>query len=190
MKVTSKNAFKHRLRKVVDAVKLHADGKLGLTNTMLNHIVRKSVKLTKPLSKNFLSFHGVFSSDCIPLPYFNNKKSFSVIINLQPDKATIVSGHFVVVAAFPKYSLYIDPFGLGCMSQPVRLLMENRGVPHFFSRTKIQDDSSLFCGMFCALFTIYFYRMPAWTLKFETGREKLARNERLTARYISRLLHE
>lgn len=96
--------------------------------------------------KNFI---GCFPSDLQPI---TKKAKFSIIFNLS--KHDEKGSHFVAIYKDKERLIYFDSFGEP-VSNKLLLKFINKHQKHrkySYNKTKIQDDSSSFCGIFCLSF--------------------------------------
>lgn len=114
---------------------------IGLKNIELESLCKKI------LSKTFL---GVF-----PCDYklkIKCEKNFQVIFNLSKHDET--GSHFVAINKTKNHIEYFDPFGLKCMNKYIKKFLKSFKIKLIENRFKIQDDSSIFCGLFCMCFLL------------------------------------
>lgn len=183
---------KRALFRLVKRIQRHADEKRGMSNILLHSLAITATHsdIFRPISTQSLPYVGTFSADAVPTAKLAKKKSFSVVINLQRRKdiqTQTESGHFAAIAAFSTFTLFIDPFGLPCLQEDVRAFLKKRGLPCFYNEKQIQPYDSVFCGLFCLLFVLYFHRCPRWNLKFNKG-ENVKSNEKLCLKFLNKLL--
>lgn len=183
------------VKEFADRLKQHVDGRRGISNTMLHEFATHCVEATER-GREGLSYRGTFSSDKLP-PLSKLGPTFCLIVNLQRSDAAAVSeeegerspqtGHFVVLAGFKTYTLFVDPFGMRCTQPQVRQFAKRRKVPFLHNESVIQHHKSVFCGLFCILFVLYFHVKPEWELQFSrvTG---VRSNEQRCMSYLNKLL--
>ena len=113
---------------------------VGLTN---QYVEKTGGKLLK---KNFL---GCYPCDLQPTI---KTKTFSVVFNLS--KHNEEGSHFVCIYSNKQKITYFDSFGESCFNPLIKKFLcknsKNRKVE--YNDTKIQDNSSNFCGVFCLAF--------------------------------------
>ena len=115
----------------------------------------KNIDLEKLLKKIIGSeFLGVFPSDIIPN---TRRKRFCVVFNLSPHDEP--GSHFVAVARFPSKITYFDSFGKPCEEGNIQNFMSSFELPIEYSKRKIQNEVSIFCGIFCILFLCVCFKM-------------------------------
>jgi hypothetical protein len=97
------------------------------------------------------TFLGVYSSDIQPKLRKRCYK-FSVIFNL--DKHTESGSHFVAIFCNKNTLFYFDPFGKKCTNKQIKRYIQNnlKGRKYIYNCQRIQNDKSLFCGLFCLTF--------------------------------------
>jgi len=105
------------------------------------------------LSGRALHFQGVFSSNNIPQS-IGGKENFSFICN--HSKLGELGTHFVTVIGFSNLILYIDTFGSPCRIKEISKFLDLQDRPVSYNSTKIQSDSSYFCGFYCIMYVLYF----------------------------------
>ena len=201
------------LRCLISQINEHVDSDRGMTNVFLNRLAQTATSLITPREgrgeeEESLPFMGTFSADCIPKRKLLRMHAFSIIVNLKrrgrgPKRATeeqqegkrqlltdpsfLVTGHFVVVAAFSDFTFYVYSFGKRCRQEDVQDFLRMRGKPVYRNESKLQAAQSTYCGLYCLLFVLYFYRRPKWSLKFNE-RGDLQRNEKLCLNFLNKLL--
>jgi len=97
------------------------------------------------------NFLGVFSSDI--QPQFQKKIcKFSIIFN--KDKHNQPGSHFVAIYSNRSKLFYFDSFGKKCENKLIKKFIKKNlnGRKYIFNKTCIQDNQSLFCGLFCLEF--------------------------------------
>jgi hypothetical protein len=198
------------LRCLISQIREHVDSHRGMTNVFLNRLAQTATSLITPREgrgkeEESLPFMGTFSADCIPKRKLLRMDAFSIIVNLKrrspkrtpeqregkrqllTDLDYLVTGHFVVVAAFSDFTFYVDSFGKRCRQEDVQDFLRMRRNPVYRNESKLQAAQSTYCGLFCLLFVLYFYQRPKWRLKFDE-RGDLQRNEKLCLNFLNKLL--
>ena len=97
------------------------------------------------------SFLGVFPSDV--QPKFKNKScKFSVIFNT--DKHDRQGSHLVAIFRDKDKLYYFDSFGKKCNLKLLKQFIKKnlRVSKYIYNKKPIQDNESLFCGLFCIAF--------------------------------------
>lgn len=114
----------------------------GLTNAYLEKITSIFI------NKNFV---GVFPCNIHIKP---NKKNFSIIFNT--GEYNTDGEHFVAIKFFTDKIIYFDSFGEKPTNKNILKFIntnkKNRRI--LWNSTKIQDDSSSFCGFYCLAFLL------------------------------------
>lgn len=101
------------------------------------------------------NFKGVYSADEIPTE-LSSFPTFSIVCNL--DKKIQVGSHFVVILGFPTYIFYIDPLGNKCTTPAIRVFLNKNAKERdiYYNTVQIQDLFSLYCGVFCIMYILYY----------------------------------
>ena len=97
------------------------------------------------------SFLGVYSSDI--QPQFQNKLcKFSIIFN--EDKHDKAGSHFVAIVRDGYNLYYFDSFGKKCKNKILKKFIKKnlKGKRYIYNTKCIQEEKSLFCGLFCISF--------------------------------------
>lgn len=171
------------------SVKSHVDRDAGISNKLLNRFARQLC------SKDFC---GVYSADTIPVRYLAGRGRFIVIINLAERRGmghNIPVGHFVTICADTTRIQYLDPFGLPVFQPKVVSFLELCRRPVYENQQQIQTLTSVYCGMYCLLFSLYLdrgrnRRPPQFKLSFHKRKGKLKQNDALCISYLKRLIME
>ena len=140
----------------------------GVTNVFIEEI----------LFDNASHFYGVFSNDNVNpnLKYLNR---FSVVCNLSNGNED--GSHFVAIIALPTYVLYIDSFGLPCVTENLCEFLSTLNKPVYHNSKQIQDFYSNYCGFYCMLYVLYFDKERLFTIEFT---DNLKKNDTLCIKYI------
>ena len=104
----------------------------------------------QPITSSFL---GVFSEKNIP-PRLSRKQNGTMIILL--GKSAQEVGHYVTLILSPQYVLYIDTFGLPCLSSSIRTFIARSKRDLFFNTKQIQAVTSKYCGIYSILWVLLF----------------------------------
>ena len=177
------------LSKLQKSVKSHAKKSVGISNKLLARFARQLC------SKDFC---GVFSADTIPIRYLAGRGRFIIVVNLAERRGMgydIPVGHFVTICADTRRIQYLDPFGLPVFHPKVISFLELCRRPVYENRQQIQTLTSVYCGMYCLLFSLYLDRVrnrqpPNFQLTFYKRRAKLKQNDALCISYLKRLIME
>ena len=155
----------------------------GATIRLLDSFLRAS------LGGGSNAYYGTFPADRIP-PHLLTRQRFQIIVNTtRSDAAPGKSGHFVCIEATPDYITYIDPFGRACEQRDIIEFIRGCKRPStFYNHTCIQDEASVFCPLYCALFVLYFHLKPRWQLSFSSDSLKL--NEQKCMEQLYRLIND
>lgn len=97
------------------------------------------------------SFLGVFPCDIQP-KIQNNLCKFSLIFNT--DKHDKSGSHFVAIFRNENKLFYFDSFGEKCSNKIIKTFIRKnlRGKKYQYNKHCIQNDRSLFCGLYCISF--------------------------------------
>jgi len=97
-------------------------------------------------------FVGVYSSDIHPK--FKNSSNFSIIFNT--DKHTESGSHFIAIVRDKEKLFYFDPFGKKCNNKDIKKFINHnlKGRAYIYNSQRLQNDKSLFCGLFCITFLL------------------------------------
>jgi len=117
----------------------------GLTNLYLEKLCRKFI------GSNFI---GVYPSDTDP---DTKRKKFSIIFNLSPHYEE--GSHFISVLKLDDLIYYFDSFGKPPKNLHINNFMKKFQLPIIYSKIKLQDDKSSFCGFFCFYFLFFILNM-------------------------------
>lgn len=133
-------------------------------------------------------YRGTFTADTIP-KRLSLRKRFQIVVNTsRSDDSLNKVGHFVVIEGHPRFTLYIDPFGLPCTQRDIQTFLDSCGRSTFHSSTSVQHPSSMFCPLYCALFILYYHIQPNWQLSFSESDNSA--NEEKCMRQLNRLLRD
>ena len=134
------------------------------------------------------AYYGTFPADVIP-SQLTKEKRFQIIVNTsRTTDPPELGGHFVVIEGGPNNILYIDPFGNPCTQPDISQFIKDCERSGYYSKTPIQDPSSVFCPLYCALFVLYYHLSPSWDLSFSSSDLKL--NEKKCMEQIIRLIDD
>ena len=114
---------------------------LGLSNIELEKLAQQM------LGKNFI---GVYPCDSTPKNI--NKKIFSVIFNLSKHDEN--GTHFVAILKKNNDIFYFDSFGKNCYNEFILKFINSLSNTYYFNNFQIQNQSSIFCGIFCLGFLL------------------------------------
>ena len=145
----------------------------GITNIFIEEI----------LFNNTSHFHGVFSSNNINLSLKHLTK-FSIVCNLSNENED--GSHFVAIIVLPTYVLYIDSFGLPCVTESVCKFLSLLNKPIYHNSKQIQDFSSNYCGFYCMMYVLYFDKERSFTVKFTNN---LKKNDMLCIKYVISMMN-
>ena len=95
------------------------------------------------------NFLGCFPADLQPL---TQKSSFAIIFNLS--KHNEEGSHFIAIYKDKQKLIYFDSFGLPVHNNLIKSFLQKHKKyrKYTYNKTKLQDDSSSFCGLFCLSF--------------------------------------
>ena len=135
------------------------------------------------------AYYGTFPANTIPEHLLRTER-FQIIVNTsRTTDPPGQGGHFISIEANPEHIVYIDPFGKPCQQPDIANFIRNCQRPEsYFSSTTIQDASSVFCPLYCALFVLYHHLRPHWKLDFSSL--DLKANDKKCLRYINRLIRD
>jgi hypothetical protein len=104
-------------------------------------------ELLNPLCQ---SYGGCFSSDNIPS--IAPKEQINFIVNLSKEVET--GSHFIALIIKERHVFYFDSFGNKCTNASILKYMSNLSREIVYNSVKIQDNTSKFCGFYCALIVL------------------------------------
>jgi len=115
----------------------------GLTNAYVENLCKKVLRNHK--------FYGVFPCNHHPSV---EGRTYSLIFNTG-DSST-PGEHFVAIYANNTCFYYFDSFGVACSDENINSFIKENlcGRKLIWNNTKIQHDSSNFCGFFCLGFLL------------------------------------
>ncbi len=148
-------------------------------NGLSNEVIEDLLNFT-----NFsIPFFGVKSMFAIPLK-IASKDCFSLIVN--------VGAHFVCIYGTPKQINFIDSFGRkpSVYDKCVTRFLKKCNRPVYYNARQIQDLTSSFCGMYAAMFCLFFagkHRNNVNTLSFSD--KNLLINDTKCYKYIKQLIY-
>ena len=104
--------------------------------------------------KNLVSLCIPDFNDVVPCDkLLDLKEGDKYICNLDPSNEK--GSHYVAISIKENYCLYFDSFGFPCMNEYIqKALLNNDIMIVYYSKKRIQDGLSLFCGYFCLAFLI------------------------------------
>ena len=165
--------------------------KEGLSNEVISDLMTKLTSTEKYL--------GVFPWTSLPetkiLRAANGQKilgrkgkisgnrNLSFIIN--------VGNHFVCVVITPQSVLYIDSFASTITQPEILRLFSRLEKSHrtlFRNRRQIQSFQSAHCGLYAALFTLWYLCAKKHRMKLRFKRENLLDNDELCIRYLKQFV--
>lgn len=150
--------------------------KEGVSNIFINDF----------LLTNSANYYGTYSSDDIPVNEFKSRDTFSIVCNLSKRKSP--GTHFIVIISRiiqgRRRLIYIDPLGLPCINTHILKFLHGLHHAFEFNTTQIQDVESVFCGMYCILYVMWFVEMK---LELQFYKNNLIRNDKLCTAYIKML---
>ena len=149
-----------------DSLANHVNAFYGISNDAVDELCR----LLSPTH-----YGGTFAAEDLPKKI---KTPSNFIIN--------IGGHFVTLVVQPKYCLYIDPFGLPCLNQYLQKCIRLLDRALYYNQRQLQSPKSLYCGLYCILFTLYFDKARKNKLTFH--RKKLLANDRRCLYYIHEMV--
>lgn len=142
-------------------------------------------KTLKRLLQNNLSFKGVLEEEELKDEICALDTFSFIFMHL---------GHYVFVYVTPSHFLYLDSLGEGIrtrfnkkFNKFVTKCYKNYPNRTFhINRRKLQPDSSVACGLYCALFTLYFVNKSHEKLTFQTNNK--TNDKRLTTYIINEIM--
>ena len=170
-------------RRLKAALENDVDPQRGTTIRLLDSFLRVS------LGGGSNDYYGTFPADMIPHHLFNVDR-FQIVVNTSSTRDPPGGGgHFVAIEATRDHIVYIDPLGKPC-SQPdiVAFIRACKRSKSYHNETTIQDKSSVFCPLYCALFVLYYHLKPNWQLDFSSS--DLKANDQKCLHQINRLLRD
>ena len=153
--------------------------KNGMSDSVINDLLAMA-----KISNQYL---GTFMFN--NLPYFSSSElkqqstSHFLIIN--------VGHHFVTLCITPYYALYIDSIGLPIVHQEINNFIDQYSPrPIYFNTKQIQSFESSHCGLYAALFTLYFdqYEQHNMKMTFFKNPALLLKNDDKCIQYIKKLV--
>ena len=90
-------------------------------------------------------FKGTYS--CNNIPYCEGDSSFIVNLSERFEKGT----HFICIVKRAEYVYYFDSYGLRPLNTHIIKYLHSLKIPIYYNDIKIQDDNSVFCGLYCML---------------------------------------
>lgn len=161
--------------------------KTGLSNVLVQDLVRRMTRHNK-------HFLGVFAFDQIPIQKIiaAARKAAS----LRENVVTIINvgQHFVTVVIGPDSVLYIDSFAQEIPSKMKKfralvskLTMDGKRQL-YVNKMRIQPFSSTHCGLYAALFTVWYLSPPRDRRKQSFHRDALKLNDDLCVQYLKHFI--
>lgn len=150
----------------------------GLKNSDLEKLLKNII------GKNFL---GVYPSDIAPK---SKQENFCMVFNLSPHDQP--GSHFVGVIKFKNKIIYFDPFGEECNEKHILNFLHLFNLQIETNRWKIQNELSIFCGIFCTLFLCVCFkdRKPLSYLQQLFPNEGLKTNDNDAVTFILKSLNK
>ncbi len=161
---------------LIDRVNANVKEGLGMSNQLVDKLCRRE-------ASNI--FKGVYSADKIPGALAFCPR-FIIVVNLGTSAQQM--GHFVTVCGHPDKIKYIDSFALTCTQPNVRSFLQACRRPLVTLTRRIQGWSSMYCGLYAMLFTLYDDKNPDFDLIFSFS--KFDDNDAKCVRYIRKLIHD
>lgn len=165
------------------ALQNDVDPKKGTTIRLLDSFLRAA------LGGGCNAYYGTFPADKIP-QHLLEVERFQIVLNTSRTTDPPGSGgHFIVIEGNRDRIMYIDPFGKPC-TQPniVDFILGCGRTQIYFNETAIQDKTSVFCPLYCALFILYHHLRPSWSLDF--SRTDLKSNDQKCLLQINKLIRD
>lgn len=153
-------------------------GKKGVSNLFIHDAINR-IRKTK-------EYKGIYSSNNINKK-LNKVSNFCIVVNLNK-RAKRNKGHFIVIHASSNRILYFDPLGNPCYVKSIFKFMKKCKRPIFHNLNQIQDMNSIYCGLYCILFTLYFDRKKPFKMIFYKRRNKLKKNDEKCIKYLKKLV--
>ena len=170
-------------RKLQVVLKHDVHPKRGATIRLLDSFLKAA------LGGGSNAYYGTFPADAIPEHLLGTQR-FQIIVNTSRTTDPPGSGgHFIEIEASPERIIYIDPFGKPCQQPDIAKFIQDCQRPEtYFNSSAVQDVSSVFCPLYCALFVLYHHLKPHWKLDF--SRADLRANDKKCMHYINRLIRD
>ena len=97
------------------------------------------------LMSHFEGFLGVFSKDDV-----KNPQTFPAYVLVNFSNSNEMGSHYISIIFYdPNYCLYFDPLNLSFIPQEIHQYLRNNSCTQYRINYKIQNDSTIFCGLFC-----------------------------------------
>ena len=150
----------------------------GVTNSFLDQLLKRVCSDT--------FYGGIFASNEFKEEHVKTKRRKGYIVNLNP-RHKPSGGHFICIIVEKTHLLYLDPVGLPCLVRNLSSVMETSQKPVLFNKLQIQDVRSKACGLFSAMFLLYFSKTGRrFSMEFDT--ENRLKNDQTCVNYLKRMV--
>ncbi len=161
------------LQSIINHFKSNVSPEYGATNEIIHRFCER-------ICCNY--YEGMFTAINPPFDYFAQQDKFTVIVN--------IGSHFITIYADKNFILYIDPLGISVNTYDKRLIRFLKKCKRkiFYNTKKIQNFSSMFCGLYAILFCKFFdeERSNDYKLKFYPNGD--IKNDKLCVEYLNKLV--
>lgn len=155
---------------IIDLIKINVDPNRGVTNTTIDNFARI-------LCPN--KYRGLYMDyDLKKMKSICKEPSFTLIVN--------TSQHFITIHAKRSFILFIDSFGMPCISPHVADFLQKCYRPVFYNSLQIQRITSKHCGLYALLFSKYFDKNS----RKMTFRFSMKNNDHECMQYLEKLVNK
>ncbi len=161
---------------LIDRIHSNVNQGMGMSNDLVEKLCYREASNT---------FRGVYSADKIPTTLASCPR-FIIVVNL--GRSNQYMGHFVTVCGESDKIKYFDSYALPCVQPDVVRFLQSCRRPLITLTRRIQGWSSMYCGLYSMMFTLYEDKKPDFELLFSST--DYDDNDGKCVRYIRKLIHD